>query len=87
MAQDIVDERSGEKIAYRNQLVDENLANKIVDAGYKKVVPALYYLVKRKLICARCYGRDMATGRPVNIGEAVGIIAAQSIGEPGTQLR
>ncbi len=87
LAEDLVDKASGEIIAYRNQLVDSDLANEIGKAGHVKVmVRSVMTCDAEQGVCARCYGLNLANGRPVNVGEAVGIIAAQSIGEPGTQL-
>ena len=84
--EDIKDE-NGELIASKDQLIDEDTADRIVQAGIKKVKLRSVLECKAKQgVCAKCYGRNLATGKPVNIGEAVGIIAAQSIGEPGTQL-
>ena len=68
-------------------MIEEDVAEKIVNAGIKKVKIRSVFTCKSKHgVCAKCYGMNMATGKEVNIGEAVGIIAAQSIGEPGTQL-
>ena len=84
--EDIKDE-NGDLLAAKDQLIDEDTAEKIVAAGVKKVKLRSVLECKAKQgVCAACYGRNLATGKPVNIGEAVGIIAAQSIGEPGTQL-
>ncbi len=70
-----------------NQAIDYKLAKKIVDAGVKKVTIRTVLTCRNETgVCAKCYGANMATGEPVDIGEAVGIVAAQSIGEPGTQL-
>ena len=84
--EDIKDE-NGDILAYKDQLIDEDTAEKIVAAGVKKVkLRSVLECKAEHGVCAKCYGRNLATGKPVNIGEAVGIIAAQSIGEPGTQL-
>ena len=70
-----------------NQEIDEALAKKIDDAGIEKInIRSVLTCKSKHGVCAMCYGRDLSRGRLVNIGEAVGIIAAQSIGEPGTQL-
>ena len=70
-----------------NQAIDYKLAKKIVEAGVKKVTIRTVLTCRNETgVCAKCYGANMATGEPVDIGEAVGIVAAQSIGEPGTQL-
>ncbi|MEE2997263.1 MAG: DNA-directed RNA polymerase subunit beta' [Pseudomonadota bacterium] len=86
-AEDILDPVSGDKLAKRGTLIDEALAEKIDEAEVEsiKIRSALTCETKGG-VCASCYGRDLARGTPVNMGEAVGIIAAQSIGEPGTQL-
>ncbi|MHB8771937.1 MAG: DNA-directed RNA polymerase subunit beta' [Syntrophales bacterium] len=70
-----------------NQEIDESLARKIDDAGIEKInIRSVLTCKSKHGVCAMCYGRDLSRGRLVNIGESVGIIAAQSIGEPGTQL-
>ena len=67
--------------------MDAELAEKISNAGVKKVKIRSVFTCGCKIgVCAKCYGMNMATAQKINIGEAVGIIAAQSIGEPGTQL-
>ncbi len=84
---DVVSPFTGEVIVAANQEIDELLAKKIEDAGIDRVkIRSVLTCQAKRGICALCYGRDLARGRPVNIGEAVGVIAAQSIGEPGTQL-
>ncbi|WP_026486978.1 DNA-directed RNA polymerase subunit beta' [Caldanaerobius polysaccharolyticus] len=86
-AEDVVHPATGEIIVAKNQEIKEDAAKKIIDAGIQRVKIRSVLTCKSRLgICAKCYGRDLATGNPVNIGEAVGIIAAQAIGEPGTQL-
>jgi len=86
-AEDIINPQTGEVIAKHNQLLDSNLANKIVAAGLKKVkIRSVLTCDSRSGVCSKCYGISLATGGECNVGEAVGIIAAQSIGEPGTQL-
>ena len=87
-AQDIVNPETGEILARKNtDLINDVLAKKIVDAGVKRAYVRSVLNCKAKVgVCAKCYGENLATSREVNIGEAVGIIAAQSIGEPGTQL-
>jgi DNA-directed RNA polymerase subunit beta' len=78
---------SGEILVHANEEIDETLAEKIDQAGIERVNIRSVLTCKSKYgVCAMCYGRDLAHGHLVNIGEAVGIIAAQSIGEPGTQL-
>jgi DNA-directed RNA polymerase subunit beta' len=87
IAEDVIDNISGECIAKRNTLIDEDLADQIEKSAVDSVkVRSVLTCEADKGICAACYGRDLARGTPVNVGEAVGIIAAQSIGEPGTQL-
>ncbi|MFO7275310.1 MAG: DNA-directed RNA polymerase subunit beta', partial [Bacillota bacterium] len=84
---DIVHPETGEVIVPAGEEIDEDRAQAIVDAGIQSVeVRSVLACRSRYGVCARCYGRDLATGQMVRIGEAVGIIAAQSIGEPGTQL-
>jgi len=83
----IKDPFTGEILVEANQEIDEALTEKIDRAGIERVKMRSVLTCKSKHgVCARCYGRDLAHGHLVNIGEAVGIIAAQSIGEPGTQL-
>ena len=78
---------SGELVMDKDHMLTENDAKKIVEAGFKKVtIRSLLTCDAAQGVCRRCYGKNLATGRSVSIGEAVGIIAAQSIGEPGTQL-
>ncbi len=85
--EDIVDPDTGEVIVREGEEIDERKAKRIVDAGIEKVkVRTVLTCEARRGICRKCYGRNMATGKLVDLGEAVGIIAAQSIGEPGTQL-
>ena len=82
-----IHDQNGEILCQKDQLIDEDTAEKIVAAGIKKVkLRSVLECRAKQGVCAACYGRNLATGKPVNIGEAVGIIAAQSIGEPGTQL-
>lgn len=77
----------GEILAKAGEEIDEELAQKIEDAGVKSVsIRSVLTCRSRFGVCRKCYGRNLATGHLVEIGEAVGIIAAQSIGEPGTQL-
>ena len=84
---DVVNEETGELIVPANTMIDEEMANAIVDAGIKHVeVRTILRCLAKRGVCVHCYGADLAHGNPVSIGEAVGVIAAQSIGEPGTQL-
>ena len=84
---DIVDPQTGEVIVEQNDEIMEDAAEKIEACGIESVaIRAVMTCHARTGVCAKCYGRNLATGEEVNIGEAVGITAAQSIGEPGTQL-
>ena len=85
--EDILDLDTGEIIVHKNDMINEVIAERIESKGIKEVkVRSVLGCKMKHGVCAKCYGRNLATGKPVNIGEAVGIIAAQSIGEPGTQL-
>ena len=76
-----------EEIVGRNVLLDEDLAQQIVDAGVQMVtIRSVFTCNTKHGVCQKCYGRNLATGEEVEVGEAVGTVAAQSIGEPGTQL-
>ncbi len=87
IAEDIKDPISKEKIAGKNSAIDEELTQKIIDAGIDRVkIRSVLTCQSMFGACAACYGRDLARGEHVELGEAVGVIAAQSIGEPGTQL-
>jgi DNA-directed RNA polymerase subunit beta' len=84
---DILDPETGELIVEQNQEISEGAAARIEACGIDAVaIRSVMTCHSTAGICAKCYGRNLATGEPVNIGEAVGITAAQSIGEPGTQL-
>ena len=84
---DVVDENTGELIVPSNTMITEEMAQAIIDAGITKVeVRTILRCLAKRGVCVHCYGADLAHGTPVSIGEAVGVIAAQSIGEPGTQL-
>jgi len=79
--------QTGEVLVKRNQMITEELAEQIVNLGIEKVyIRSVLTCRSHHGVCKLCYGRNLATGTQVEIGEAVGIIAAQSIGEPGTQL-
>lgn len=85
--QTVVHPQTGEVLVGPNQLVDEEVAAQILEAGIERmVIRSVLACRTRHGVCKRCYGRNLASGTAVEIGEAVGIIAAQSIGEPGTQL-
>ncbi|OES45960.1 DNA-directed RNA polymerase subunit beta' [Domibacillus iocasae] len=78
---------TGEVLVRENEQIDEDLAKIVVEAGVEKVwIRSAFTCNTRHGVCKKCYGRNLATGQEVEVGEAVGIIAAQSIGEPGTQL-
>ncbi len=84
---DIVDPKSGDVLFARDTLLEERHVKLVEDAGIAEVkIRSPLVCEAKQGVCGRCYGRDLARGTPVNIGEAVGVIAAQSIGEPGTQL-
>ena len=86
-SEDIIHPTTGEVIVKRNTYMNEDIAKKVSDAGIKKVKIRSVFTCKSKHgVCARCYGMNMGTSQKIHIGEAVGIVAAQSIGEPGTQL-
>jgi DNA-directed RNA polymerase subunit beta' len=83
----ITDPFNGQTIVDVNEVMDEELSSSIQDAGIEKVkIRSVLTCASRRGVCAKCYGRDLATGKMVELGQAVGVIAAQSIGEPGTQL-
>jgi DNA-directed RNA polymerase subunit beta' len=85
--EDVVDPTSGKVIVAKNEIIDEVTSEEIEAAGIDELrVRSPLTCETRNGVCATCYGRDLARGTPVNIGEAVGVMAAQSIGEPGTQL-
>jgi DNA-directed RNA polymerase subunit beta' len=83
----VLDPVTDEVLVEANQEMDEALVKKIEEAGIEKLrIRSVLTCQSRRGICGSCYGRDLARGHMVNLGEAVGVIAAQSIGEPGTQL-
>ena len=85
--EDIYDPVTGELLVAANEEINEEKVEKIQGAGLEKVrIRSVLTCQTRRGVCKKCYGRDLAHGHEVNIGEAIGIIAAQSIGEPGTQL-
>jgi DNA-directed RNA polymerase, beta' subunit len=85
--EDVLNPNTGEILIYKNEMITETLAEKVEKLGITELkVRSVLGCKSKHGVCAKCYGRNLATGNPVNIGEAVGIIAAQSIGEPGTQL-
>ena len=86
-AEDIKDPKTGEVIVDTNTMITGKIADKIVAAGLERVkVRSVLECKTKHGVCSKCYGMGLATREKVNIGEAIGIIAAQSIGEPGTQL-
>ena len=87
VTEDIVDPKTGEVIVPENEMISAEQVKKIVAAGIEQVKIRSVVKCRSKIgVCSKCYGHNLASGRPVNVGGAVGIIAAQSIGEPGTQL-
>ncbi len=86
-AEDVIAPETGETIIPANSMIDEETAEKVADSDVARVkIRSVLSCNAKEGICAMCYGRDLARGTLVNQGEAVGVIAAQSIGEPGTQL-
>ncbi|MBA2341145.1 MAG: DNA-directed RNA polymerase subunit beta' [Pyrinomonadaceae bacterium] len=84
---DVIDPVEGRVIVAANDEITEDLASEIQNSGVQRVrIRSVLACESRRGVCIKCYGRNLATGKPVDIGEAVGVIAAQSIGEPGTQL-
>ncbi|MFI3167717.1 MAG: DNA-directed RNA polymerase subunit beta' [Bacillota bacterium] len=84
---DVIHPQTGEVLAIGNEMITESQAKAIEQAGIKEVECRTLLTCRSKSgVCAKCYGKNMANGKLVHIGEAVGVIAAQSIGEPGTQL-
>ena len=87
VAKDVKNPITGEIIIKKDQMIDENLCEKIDAAGVKLINVYSVITCSSKLgVCASCYGRDLSRGKIVHVGEAIGMISAQSIGEPGTQL-
>ncbi|MEY8303014.1 DNA-directed RNA polymerase subunit beta' [Anaerosalibacter bizertensis] len=85
--EDVIDPETEEVLAKKDELITEDMADQIKEAGIKEVkVRSVLGCKAHYGVCAKCYGRNLANGQKVNVGEAVGTIAAQSIGEPGTQL-
>jgi DNA-directed RNA polymerase subunit beta' len=83
----VVDPVNGDVLVQENEEIDEDRVRAIEDSGVERVsIRSVLTCTSRRGVCALCYGRDLAQGQIVNIGEAVGVVAAQSIGEPGTQL-
>lgn len=87
LVKDLVDEQTGEVVISKDKMMTEEDADTIVGMGIKEIeIRSILNCKCKHGVCKKCYGNNLATGRPVGVGEAVGIIAAQSIGEPGTQL-
>ncbi len=83
----IVDVVSDEVLVQANEEITDDAGERIEDGGIERIrIRSVLTCETKRGVCARCYGRNLATGSPVELGEAVGIVAAQSIGEPGTQL-
>ena len=86
-AEDILDPFANDVIVAANEELDESRVKALVDAGIDRVrIRSVLACQSRRGVCVRCYGRDLAKGKLIELGEPVGVIAAQSIGEPGTQL-
>ena len=86
-AEDMIDPVTKEVLVHHHDLITEKIAHKLVENGVKKArIRSVLTCRSKTGVCAKCYGLNLATGEECNVGEAVGIIAAQSIGEPGTQL-
>ncbi|MCA9758012.1 MAG: DNA-directed RNA polymerase subunit beta' [Candidatus Eisenbacteria bacterium] len=86
-AEDIYDRRNEDVVIEEGSLVDETVSDILDEEGIDRIkIRSVLTCESKRGVCAQCYGRDLATGLPVSMGEAVGVIAAQSIGEPGTQL-
>ena len=86
-SEDVVNPENGEVLVRENEFITEEIAKKIVKANIREVSIRSVFSCRSKVgVCAKCYGKNMATTLPVQVGESVGVIAAQSIGEPGTQL-
>jgi DNA-directed RNA polymerase subunit beta' len=85
--EDVYDPKSDELLIEAGELISEEIAEKIDEANIDSVyIRTVLTCESKQGVCAKCYGRNLTTGNLVDIGEAVGIVAAQSIGEPGTQL-
>ncbi len=87
LVEDFIHPETGELLVSKDKMMDENDAKKIVESGAESVmIRSILTCEAKHGVCTKCYGANLANGKPVTVGEAVGIIAAQSIGEPGTQL-
>jgi DNA-directed RNA polymerase subunit beta' len=86
-SEDVMNPETGDVLAYRGEMMNDKIAYSIVKAGIEKVkIRSVLTCEAKQGVCSKCYGANLANGEHINVGEAVGIIAAQSIGEPGTQL-
>jgi DNA-directed RNA polymerase subunit beta' len=86
-AEEVYDPDTGEIVVHAGELIEEDIADRISNAGIETVnIRSVLTCEADRGVCAKCYGRNLATGKLIDIGEAVGVVAAQSIGEPGTQL-
>jgi len=84
---DVIDPNTDELLVKADELIEENIARKIDESNVESVrIRSVLTCEAKEGVCTKCYGKNLATNNLVNIGEAVGIVAAQSIGEPGTQL-
>ena len=87
LCKDFIDEATGDVLVSSNRLITDKDADTIINSGVKKIkIRSILTCKAKQGICSKCYGANLANALPVTIGEAVGVIAAQSIGEPGTQL-
>ncbi|MGN0621378.1 MAG: DNA-directed RNA polymerase subunit beta', partial [Porcipelethomonas sp.] len=87
LVEDLRDQTTGDIIVSKDKLMNDTDAKKIVDSGVERIkIRSVLHCKSKHGVCAKCYGANLANGNLVTVGEAVGIIAAQSIGEPGTQL-
>ncbi len=87
LVEDYVDEKTGEVLVSKDKMMDDADAKKLIEAGVQKIkIRSILNCHAKHGVCAKCYGSNLANGKEISSGEAVGIIAAQSIGEPGTQL-
>lgn len=87
LLEDFIDEKTGDVLISKDKIMRDEDADRIINSGVKSVkIRSILTCQSKQGVCTKCYGANLATGNPVAIGEAVGVIAAQSIGEPGTQL-
>ena len=87
LCEDFVDKKTGEVLVSKDKMMDDHDADIITGSGVERIsIRSILGCKSKQGVCKKCYGSNLANGMPVTVGEAVGIIAAQSIGEPGTQL-